>query len=332
MGSDGAMTLAGKIVVNTNVSAAAAAVTAVVYTGIRNKRADIPLTLNAVVAGLVSITAGCDAVTPSGAILIGMGAGILSIAAMEFIEKRIKVDDPVGAVSVHGVCGFYGTVMVGLLSAKEGLLYAGDFRLLVTQLVGVCCVSAFVFAVTAVVFWLIKIIFGLRVSGKAEQEGLDKAEHGLVVADPLRDLDLSEVGNAVPNLEVYAEKIPPFAPSLHKLTKVTIVINRDRFEALKAAMNSIGVTGMTVANVFGCGVQKGMPETYRGVELPMRLLPKVQVDIVVTKVPVEDVVSVAEQVLRTGHIGDGKIFISDIQNVVKVRTGERDYDALQGLG
>ncbi|MBQ3513123.1 MAG: ammonium transporter [Lachnospiraceae bacterium] len=335
--TDSIMVTAGKIMVNTNLSAVSSAVTAMIYSWIRYKKTDITLTLNAALAGLVSITAGCDAVSTKGSVLIGFGAGIVIILGIEFIDKVLKADDPVGAISVHGVCGAYGTIMVGLMSVEEGLFYTGNAKLLIAQLAGVFSVGIYVFVIMTVVFQIMKHTMGIRVSKEDEVKGLDKAEHGLASAYA----DFGSIGMNLDQLygantsntdmDVFADKIPKITPSKTKLTKVTIIMNQDRFEALKSAMNSIGVTGMTVTNVLGCGIQKGAPEHYRGSELNMQLLPKVQVDIVITKVPLEDVVSVAEKVLYTGHIGDGKIFVYDVENVIKVRTGEWDYDALQGM-
>ncbi len=329
--SDVSMLLASRIMVNTNLSAAVSAATAWIFTTIQFKRADISMTFNAAVAGLVAITAGCDTVSPFGAMIIGLGSGFLVVLGIEFIEKVLKADDPVGAIGVHGICGAYGTIMVGLLSTDAGLLYTGGMGLLVVQILGVLSVGSFVFAAASIMFFLLKKTIGLRVSEQAELGGLDKFEHGIdPAAYPLRAMELisgTQVSRG--NIDISAEKIPAFTPSKEKMTKITIVINQDKLEILKEAMNSIGITGMTVANVFGCGIQKGGDELYRSSSLPIKLLPKVQVDIVVTKVPVEDVVSVAEQVLQTGNIGDGKIFISRVDNVFKIRTGERDYEALQ---
>lgn len=334
--TDGDVITVSRIMVNTNLAAAASAVTTMIYSWIRYKKADVSLILNAVLAGLVSITAGCDAVSPKGACLIGLGAGIVVVVSIEFMEKFIKVDDPVGAISVHGMCGAYGTLAVGFLSVDEGVFYKGSVKLLVTQITGVISVGIFVFVIMLAVFEIMKHTIGLRVPKEVEIKGLDQSEHGLVSAYA----DFGNIGMGIDSLsgidegtdvDVFADKIPKILPSENKLTKVTIIINQDRFESLKSAMNSIGVTGMTVTNVLGCGIQKGAAKYYRGSEMKMQLLPKVQVDIVITRVPLEDVVSVAQKVLRTGHIGDGKIFVYNVENVIKVRTGERDYDALQGI-
>lgn len=335
MDTEGQLVMAGKIVLNTNLSAAISTITAMCYSWFRFHKADISLTLNAALAGLVAITAGCDAVSPAGALVIGAGAGMVVVLGIEVVDKFLKIDDPVGAISVHGLCGAYGTIMVGFLSQKEGLCYTGDLRLLVAQIVGVIVVFIYVYAVMSAIFWLIAHTVGLRVSKNDEIAGLDKSEHGLdtsygelgIAGLSFAGFENTEMGEN--DVDVFAEKIPKIEPSVNKLTKVTIIINKNKFESLKNAMNSIGVTGMTVTNVLGCGIQKGASEYYRGSELDMQLLPKVQVDIVITKVPLEDVVSVAQNVLKTGHIGDGKIFVYDVQNVIKVRTGERDYDALQ---
>jgi Amt family ammonium transporter len=254
----------------------------------------------------------------------------------------------VGAVGVHGVCGALGTILVGFLAEDGGLLYGGGFRLLGVQLLGVLSVAAWVGAVMFAVFKIIDRTIGLRVTSREEIEGLDSTEHGLAnaYADFLPMIPVDRMANQVDQVfgmkeikkdEPVEEAIPIVitntgaAPSKAILTKVEIIAKQSKFEELKTAMNEIGVTGMTVTQVLGCGIQKGAAEYYRGVPVNMMLLPKVQVEIVVAKVPVEEVVKTARKVLYTGHIGDGKIFIYDVRDTVKVRTGETGYDALQGV-
>jgi Amt family ammonium transporter len=332
------------IFVTTNLAAACGAIGTMVFTWIKQKKPDVSMTLNGALAGLVAITAGCDAVSDLGSIIIGLGAGILVVLAVEFIDKVLKVDDPVGAVSVHGVCGAFGTLMVGVLAVDGGLAYGGGFEYLKTQAIGVFSIMAYVAVVMTIIFFIIKKTNGLRVSAAEEIAGLDISEHGL--ASSYADF-MPMAGGAVALIEstsdIVAEKAPVelAIPVEHKkqkeafasdtkLTKVEIITRPEKFEELKEAMNEIGVTGMTVTQVMGCGIQKGQTaKYYRGVKVDINLLPKTQVEIVVCKVPVATVVETAKKVLYTGKIGDGKIFVYDIENAVKVRTGEEGCAALQ---
>ena len=348
--TDGGAETAARVFVTTNLAAAVATVTVMVFTWIRYKKPDVSMTLNGSLAGLVAITAGCDTVTPAGAAIIGILAGIAVVLAIEFIDKVCKVDDPVGAVGVHGCCGALGTILTGFFAVYEGneitnqgLLYGGGFSFLGVQILGVVSVIAWVAVVMAIVFLVIKHTVGLRVSREEEIMGLDLPEHGLTSAyadfmpAPVSVLTSSEK-DAVRMPAASAVAVPvhdlttPLTDSEHKLTKVVIVTKQSKFEELKAAMNEIGVTGMTVAQVLGCGVQKGNSEYYRGVAMDFHLLPKIKVEIVVCTVPVQKVVDTAKKVLYTGHIGDGKIFLYDVENVIKVRTGEQGMEALQDDG
>ncbi len=330
----------GSIFVTTNMAAAVASITVMCITWIRYKKPDVSMTLNGSLAGLVAITAGADLVTPFGAAIIGIIAGFAIVFGIEFIDKVMKVDDPVGAIGVHGVCGALGTILVGLFAVDDGLFYGGGTSLLVTQIIGVAAVAAWVTVAMTITFLIIKHTIGLRVSKEEEIAGLDIHEHGLVsaYADFMPSVDVSgvvdvevaagkSISESVPVTRFKVDKGENAAP---KFTKVEIITKQSKFETLKAAMNAIEVTGMTVTNVLGCGVQKGATEYYRGVPLEMNLLPKVQVEIVVSKVPVDLVVEEARKALYTGNIGDGKIFVYDVENVIKVRTGETGYDALQG--
>ncbi len=354
LGLEGLEETASRVFVTTNIAAACSTIAAMMVTWIKYKKPDISMTLNGTLGGLVAITAGCATVTVAGAAVIGIFAGILMVFAIEFIDKVLKVDDPVGAVGVHGVCGAFGTLMVGLFSYyspndvfgdRAGLLYGGGFKLLGVQALGVLSVAAWVAVTMTAVFFIIKKTVGLRVSAQEEIAGLDIEEHGLVssYAD-FMPFDASPSGEtaviadkpvpverAVPVEVVCAPQNTVAATDGVKLSKVSIVIKQSRFEALKQAMQEIGITGMTVTNVLGCGVQKGAAEYYRGTEVDMNLLPKMQVDIVVCKVPVRTVIETAKKVLYTGHIGDGKIFIYDVENVVKIRTGEEGCAALQDV-
>ncbi len=334
----------GNIFVTTNMAAAVASITVMMITWIKYKKPDVSMTLNGSLAGLVAITAGCDLVSPFGAAIIGIIAGFAVVFGIEFVDKVLKIDDPVGAVGVHGICGALGTILVGLFALDGGLFYGGGTSFLVTQLIGVGAVIVWVTVAITITFFLIKHTIGLRVSREEEIAGLDIHEHGLVsaYADFMPSaIDVSGGMNEV--IEKIAEQAKPMTEAVPvtrvnvakegattKITKVEIITKQSKFEALKAAMNAIEVTGMTVTNVLGCGVQKGSTEFYRGVAMEMNLLPKVQVEIVVSKVPVELVIEEARKALYTGNIGDGKIFVYDVENVVKVRTGETGYDALQG--
>ena len=328
------------IFVTTNMAAAVASVSVMLITWVRYKKPDVSMTLNGSLAGLVAITAGCDLVSPFGAAMIGIIAGVVVVFGIEFVDKVLKIDDPVGAVGVHGICGALGTILTGLFALEDGLFYGGGTSLLITQMIGVGAVAAWVTVAITITFLIIKHTIGLRVSKEEEITGLDVHEHGLVsaYADFMPSIDMAgvvdvevaagkSISEAVPVTRLKVDKGESTTP---KLTKVEIITKQNKFEVLKAAMNAIGVTGMTVTNVLGCGIQKGSTEFYRGVPLEMNLLPKVQVEIVISKVPVNLVVEEARKALYTGNIGDGKIFVYDVENVIKVRTGETGYDALQG--
>jgi Amt family ammonium transporter len=335
---DDVLSSMSNIFVTTNMAAAVATVTVMCITWIRYKKPDVSMTLNGSLAGLVAITAGCDVVTPFGAAMIGIIAGFVVVFGIEFIDKKLKIDDPVGAVGVHGLCGATGTLLVGLFAAEDGLFYGGGFSTLITQAIGVVAVITWVAITMTIVFTIIKNTMGLRASKEEEILGLDITEHGLVSSYADFMPVVTSTGVSIePSLRTSMEAAVTVSrvgytenTDGNKLTKVVIVANQSKFEELKEAMNSIGVTGMTVTNVLGCGVQKGATEFYRGVPVEMNLLPKVKVEIVVCKVPVDTVVETAKKVLYTGKIGDGKIFIYDVENVVKVRTGEIGCDALQG--
>jgi Amt family ammonium transporter len=334
----------GNIFVTTNMAAAVASITVMLITWVKYKKPDVSMTLNGSLAGLVAITAGCDLVSPFGAAIIGIIAGFAVVFGIEFVDKILKIDDPVGAVGVHGICGALGTILVGLFALDGGLFYGGGASMLITQLIGVGAVIVWVTVAISITFFIIKHTIGLRVSREEEIAGLDIHEHGLVsaYADFMPSaIDVSGgLNEVVENITKQSKPMSEAVPltrvnvakegATTKITKVEIIMKQSKFEALKAAMNEIGVTGMTVTNVLGCGVQKGSTEFYRGVAMEMNLLPKVQVEIVVSKVPVDLVIEEARKALYTGNIGDGKIFVYDVENVVKVRTGEAGYDALQG--
>ena len=336
--------LAGSVFSTTNLCAAVATIVAMMFTWIKYKKPDVSMSLNGTLAGLVMVTASTDCIDMYGAAIEGIIAGIAVVVGIEFIDKVLKVDDPVGAVGVHGVNGFLGTLCVGLFSTGQngvgkGLFYGGGFTQLGLQLLGFISVAAWATVCMVIVFTVIKATIGLRASKEEEIKGLDICEHGLTSAYAGFEISTSELTSDsdydVIGSEKMEDSVPAVVKSLDvpdgkKITKVEILMKQERFEKLKKAMNEIGVTGMTVTQVLGCGTQKGAPEYYRGVPVEMQLLPKIQVEMVISKVPTMDVINAARQALYTGHIGDGKIFVYDVEDVVKVRTGESGYDALQG--
>ncbi len=337
----------GSIFLTTTVSPAVATVTCMVFTWLKWGKPDVSMCLNAALAGLVAITAPCDVTDCAGAAIIGLVAGLLVIFGIWLLDNKLHVDDPVGAVGVHMMNGIWGTVAVGLFATKsapgfalagigEGLFYGGGFGQLGKQLGGMSVTILWTVVTITVVFLVLKKTIGLRVSAEEEIIGLDKLEHGLDssyagFAINYSEEEIAEAKEAHVTLpREQAIPVVSKATNAKAMKEIVIVTRQTKFDALKKAMNEIGVTGMTVSNVMGCGLQKGASEYYRGVPVEINLLPKIRVDIVVSKVPVEDVISAARKALYTGHIGDGKIFVSDVENVVKVRTGESGYDALQG--
>ena len=339
------------IFVTTTLAPSVATVVTMIFTWIKDGKPDVSMSLNASLAGLVAITAPCDCTDALGAIIIGAVSGILVVVAVEFIDKKLHIDDPVGACAVHLVNGIWGTIAVGLFSTGadgvgKGLFYGGGFKQLGIQLLGFVCVASWTTVTMLIVFTIIKKTNGLRVSEEEEIKGLDATEHNLpsAYADFMPAVAYATSNSmkaALPDVAVPAEPKQPVERAVPvetyttssdaKLTKIVMIFNPARFESIKEAMNEIGVTGMTVTNVMGCGVQKGHVRKYRGVEIEeMNLNPKMKLEMVVSAVPVSKVVDAARSVLYTGNIGDGKIFIYDVDDVVKVRTGEHGYDALQG--
>ena len=336
------------IFVTTTIAPAVATCTTMIFTWIKNGKPDVSMCLNGSLAGLVGVTAGCDAVDALGSAIIGIVSGILVVVVVEFLDLKLHIDDPVGAIGVHLANGVWGTLAVGLLAnpdapaGLEGLFYTGSFKLFGVQLLGIVAILAWTIVTMTISFIIIKKTVGLRASSEEEIKGLDSTEHGLMSAyadfqPAVESLDygydeaVPVVGETPVAEAIPVKKMPTFDDGSPKFTKVEIICKESRFEALKTAMMDIGITGMTVSHVLGCGIQKGKPEYYRGVQVEANLLPKVQVDIVVSKVPVRTVIETAKKVLYTGHIGDGKIFVYDVENVVKVRTGEEGYDALQDV-
>ena len=351
MTGDDTMISAGLICFNTNMAAALATVAALITTWVRYGKPDVSLTFNGALAGLVAITAGCDMVDPFGAAIIGIVAGVLCVFSVEFFDNVAKIDDPVGAVSVHCVNGAWGTLATGLFSTGKGVFYGHGFPLFGVQVLGLASVLVWVLVSMFIIFTIIKKTIGLRVTEKEEIDGLDIHEHGLtstyagfaindatyadLEVNENTDLGEDDITKASPAKIAAAVKVQKEAPLPAELDsgmhKVSIIVQLAKFDALKQALNRVGITGMTVTQVMGCGIQKGSGERYRGAVVDATLLPKVKVEVVVSKIPVDTIIEAATKALYTGHIGDGKIFVYNVAKVVKVRTGEQDYAALQDV-
>ena len=326
-----------QILGTTTIAPAVATFACMLFTWIRNGAPDVSMCLNASLAGLVGITAGCANVDALGATIIGLVDGILVVIVVEFIDQKLKIDDPVGAVAVHGCNGLWGTVAVGLFDYNNGVFYGGGFHQLGVQVLGVVCIAAYTAVAMTIVFTILKHTIGLRVSAEEEIMGLDIAEHDLAsaYADFLPISATTMGGVTTETIDVTDLRDKKLAPIISgakeaggRYTKLTIMCKEDRFAILKDAMSQIGVTGMTVSHVMGCGTQKGKTGQYRGVKIDMNLLPKLQVDIVLSTVPPELVVEAAKKALYTGEYGDGKIFLYDVENVVRIRTNETGIAAL----
>lgn len=342
------------IFLTTTIAPSVATVVTMVFTWVRNGKPDVSMCLNASLAGLVGVTAGCDSFDAIGSAAVGVVSGIIVVLVVELLDLKLHIDDPVGAVGVHMANGIWGTVAVGLFAnpdapaGLDGLFYTGSASLLGKQLLGVLTVGVYAAVMMIITFAAIRKFHGLRTTAEEELAGLDITEHGLPSAYPdfvpavdtfssfstleAVSAETTAVTGDTPAAEaIPVKKIPSFDEGAPKFTKIEIICKEAKFDALKKAMSTLGITGMTVSHVLGCGVQGGRPEYYRGVPVETNLLPKVQVDVVVSKVPVRSVIEAAKKVLYTGHIGDGKIFVYDVENVVKVRTGEEGYDALQDV-
>ena len=347
----------GSVFLTTTVAPAIATVVCMVFTWIKYGKPDVSMCLNASLAGLVAITAPCDVTDVTGAIIIGAVSGVLVVFGVWFLDYVLRIDDPVGAVAVHCLNGIWGTIAVGLFATTaapgndtlKGLFYGGGFSLLGKQLLGFAAVAAWTAVTITIVFLVIKAVVGLRVSEEEEIVGLDSCEHGLASAySGFSIMDISntmtmdvnentnlgsdnyeEASQAAKNAAVKVAAVPAVSDS--GIYKVVIISKLSRYEKVKKAMNNLGVTGMTVTQVMGCGIQKGAGEMYRGVEMDATLLPKVKLEIVVSSIPVETVIEAAKKALYTGHIGDGKIFVYNVDKVVKIRTGEENFAALQDV-
>ena len=359
----------GSVFVTTTIAPSIATVVCMIFTWVKYGKPDVSMCLNASLAGLVAITAPCDVCDATGAICIGAVSGLLVCFGVWFLDYMLHVDDPVGAVAVHFMNGMWGTLAVGLFAtdaapgfargfgdgvtfganqiAGKGLFYGGGFKLLGIQLTGMLATAAWTAVTITLAFLLIKALFGLRVSEEEEITGLDATEHGLPSAysgfsimdasgmemgvnenTNLGVEDITKASPAVVNAAVPVTVAPEINTGIHK---VVIIAKLSRYDKLRTAMNDLGVTGMTVTQVMGCGIQKGAGERYRGVEMDVTLLPKVKVEVVVSSIPVEQVIDAAKKALYTGHIGDGKIFVYGVERVVKVRTGEENFAALQDV-
>lgn len=347
----------GSVFVTTTVAPAIATVVCMIFTWIKYGKPDVSMCLNASLAGLVAITAPCDVTDVTGAIIIGAVAGLLVVFGVWFLDNKLRVDDPVGAVAVHCLNGIWGTIAVGLFATTSapgndsivGLFYGGGFKQLGLQLAGFASVAAWTTVMITITFLVIRATVGLRVSEEEEIVGLDSCEHGLPSAyagfsimdisntmtmdvNENTDLGVSDYDSASSFQKKAAVNVVKAPEMLATgIYKVVIIAKLSRYDHLKKAMNDLGVTGMTVTQVMGCGVQKGAGEMYRGVEVDATLLPKVKVEVVVSKIPVDSVIAAAKKALYTGHIGDGKIFVYNVDKVVKVRTGEEDFEALQDV-
>lgn len=339
----------GQILLTTTIAPAVATITTMLFTWIKNGKPDVSMSLNGSLAGLVAVTAGCADVDAIGSAVIGLVSGIIVVIAVEFVDIKLRIDDPVGAFAVHGVNGFWGGLAVGLFATGEGqngitgLFYGGGLAQLGKQALAILCIIAWTVVCMTIVFFIIKKTIGLRVTKEEEMQGLDITEHGLVSAYAdfmpigVSTASLDETFDVQDNVPV-TQAVPvqlagkyDMATDGVKITKIDIILKQSKLEALKEEMDKLGITGMTVSQVLGCGAQKGKPEYYRGVAIESNLLPKMKVEVVVCKVPVKDVVDAAVKALYTGHIGDGKIFIYNVEDVVKVRTGETGYDAMQDV-
>ena len=351
----------GSVFVTTTIAPALATVTCMIFTWVKYGKPDVSMCLNASLAGLVAITAPCDVTDAFGSIIIGIVAGLLVCFGVWFLDYKLHIDDPVGAVAVHCLNGIWGTLAVGLFATNTapgysiadsagnelvGLFYGGGFKLLGLQFIGMICTAAWTAVTITITFLAIKKIMGLRVTEEEEILGLDSTEHGLASAysgfaimDVSNTLNMSVNENTDLGVSSYEEaseiqkkaSVPVVTAPVHTesgIHKVVVIAKLSRYDKLRRAMNELGVTGMTVTQVMGCGIQKGSGEMYRGVEMDATLLPKIKLEVVISKIPVGDVIEAAKKALYTGHIGDGKIFVYSLDNVVKIRTGEEGAAAL----
>ena len=354
----------GSVFLTTTVAPSVATVVCMLFTWIKYGKPDVSLCLNASLAGLVAITAPCDVTDCAGAAVIGIVSGLLVVFGVWFNDYVTHVDDPVGAVAVHMLNGIWGTVAVGLFATesapgfavagiREGLLYGGGFTQLFKQIVGMGVTALWTTVMIFIAFTVIRKTVGLRVPEEEEIEGLDATEHGLasayagfsivdmtsaaMVANENTSLGTSEYERASEAARKAAVPVVNASESVRGtsldtgISKVVIITKLSRYDKIKRALNDLGVTGITVTQVTGCGIEKGAGQMYRGVEMDMTLLPKIKLEVVVSQIPVESVIETAKKTLYTGKIGDGKIFVYPVSKVVKIRTGEEDFAALQDV-
>lgn len=351
------------VFVTTTIAPSIATVVCMIFTWIKYGKPDVSMCLNASLAGLVAITAPCDVTDAFGAIIIGAVAGLLVVFGVWLLDHKLHIDDPVGAVAVHCMNGIWGTIATGLFATTtapgndelNGLFYGGGIQLLKIQLIGFLAVAAWTTVTMIIVFSIIKAVFGLRVSEEEEIEGLDLTEHGLATAyagfaimdinsavmseNENTNLGVAEYENAsetqkkaaVPVVDATKDMANAGIVADTGIYKVVIITKLSRYDKIKKALNNLGVTGITVTQVSGCGIQKGAGEMYRGVEMDVTLLPKIKLEVVVSGIPVDSVIETAKKTLYTGKIGDGKVFVYPVSRVVKIRTGEENYDALQDV-
>lgn len=327
---DDMISKAAGIMLNTIVAGAASGLTVLVLSWFRYHKPDVSMSLNGVIGGLVAITAGCDSMSAAGAFVTGVLAAFVIVFSVEIVDIFFHVDDPVGASSVHAACGILGVVLTGLFSKEEGLLYGHGAALLKVQIMGIFVIVLWVAVASFLILWIMKKTMGIRISREAELIGLDRSEHGYIGANPFIS---AGVGSDEQNLEQIgkiAEEIEEQGyQSDHKVRNVVIITREDKLNDLKAALNKVGISGITVSNVLGCGVQKGhAADFYRGVENEVELLPKVRVEVVISSVPLESVLLAAKKVLKTGNVGDGKIFVYSVDHVIRIRTEEEGEEAL----
>ncbi|MDE5883938.1 MAG: ammonium transporter [Oscillospiraceae bacterium] len=363
------------IFVATTIAPAIATFTCMVFTWLKYGKPDVSMCLNASLAGLVGVTAGCDAVDALGAILIGIVSGLLVVFGVWLLDHVLHIDDPVGAVAVHMCNGIWGTFAVGLFATTSvpgndsvtGLFYGGGFHQLGLQCLAILTVGVWTAVTISLTFLVIKKTLGLRATAEEEIIGLDLTEHGLsssyadfapsadtmlqvnrqatrhaVDTGEMRnvfgsDIDRLNTASTASTVEKNTDPVVIDARSATnapksgaKLTKLSIVCRPGKLEELQASLAAVGINGITVTHVLGYGTQMGHTAYYRGIkqELPS-LHSKIKVEAVITAVPVEKALAAARKALYTGNIGDGKIFIYDVEDVVKVRTNEHGYDALQ---
>ena len=346
--------------ITTTVSGAAAGFSWLMCEWVLHKRPTALGLVSGIIAGLGSITQSAGYVSPFSALLIGFVGGILCFFAVTELKKRIGYDDALDAFGCHGVGGIWGGISAGIFATSTinpditGGLVDGNAALLIAEIISIVAVTAYSAIISFVILKLISLVMPVRASEEEEEDGLDYSLHGETAYGSVSAAGLAvgahepvaipatpaispkkQFGTEVVAMDeaVVVENHATAMPSnkahkTKKMTKVEILINESKFDHLKKALNGIGITGMTVVNVFGYGVQKGHTTYYRGVETDADLLPKVRVEVVISNVPLQQVIETARKALYTGNIGDGKIFVYDVENVIRVSTGEEGAQAL----